>query len=132
MSWTSTRSCLKSYWWWKAEYFFCWEKNILISSYFCLIVRVGKNNVMLVCIPNPPVDPKATTSQPTPMLIRLIANKHYLVQEVKTLELFNVYLLLHFSPSFASFFSFGDLLLIITIPKEVSMLYFFFVIVISK
>jgi len=33
--------------------------------------RVGKNNVMLVCIPNPPVDPKATTSQPTPMLIRV-------------------------------------------------------------
>ena len=32
--------------------------------------RVGKNNVMLVCIPNPPVDPKADASVPCPMLIR--------------------------------------------------------------
>ena len=32
--------------------------------------RVGKNNVMLVCVPNPPVDPKADASVPCPMLIR--------------------------------------------------------------
>jgi len=32
--------------------------------------RVGKNNVMLVCVPNPPIDPK-TPSVPTPMLFRV-------------------------------------------------------------
>lgn len=32
--------------------------------------RVGKNNVMMVCIPNPPIDPKAAPA-PTPMLIRV-------------------------------------------------------------
>jgi nuclear pore complex protein Nup50 len=32
--------------------------------------RIGKNNVMLVCIPNPPIDPK-TPPVPTPMLLRV-------------------------------------------------------------
>ncbi|KZS11118.1 Nuclear pore complex protein Nup50 [Daphnia magna] len=32
--------------------------------------RVGKNNVMFVCIPNPPIDPK-TPPAPTPMLLRV-------------------------------------------------------------
>lgn len=32
--------------------------------------RIGKNNVMLVCIPNPPIDPK-TPPAPTPMLLRV-------------------------------------------------------------
>lgn len=32
--------------------------------------RVGKNNVMLVCIPNPPIDPKVAPV-PTPMLLRV-------------------------------------------------------------
>ena len=43
--------------------------NILLSSHIPT-TRVGKNNVMLVCVPNPPVDPKADTSAPCPMLIR--------------------------------------------------------------
>ena len=43
--------------------------NILLSSQIPT-TRVGKNNVMLVCVPNPPVDPKADTSAPCPMLIR--------------------------------------------------------------
>merc|ERR1719383_166787 len=33
--------------------------------------RVGKNNVMMVCVPNPPIDPKATSNEPTSMLIRV-------------------------------------------------------------
>jgi len=34
--------------------------------------RVGKNNVMLVCVPNPPLETKSDdTSGPTPMLIRV-------------------------------------------------------------
>lgn len=32
--------------------------------------RVGKNNVMMVCVPNPPIDPK-TAPAPTPMLLRV-------------------------------------------------------------
>ena len=44
--------------------------NILLSSQIPT-TRVGKNNVMLVCVPNPPVDPKATEpATPCPMLIR--------------------------------------------------------------
>ena len=43
--------------------------NILLSPGMAT-TRVGKNNVMLVCIPNPPVDPKADSSEPCPMLIR--------------------------------------------------------------
>lgn len=34
------------------------------------IVKQGKNNVMIVCIPNPPIDPK-TPPAPTPMLLRV-------------------------------------------------------------
>ena len=44
--------------------------NILLSSQIPT-TRVGKNNVMLVCVPNPPVDPKqAEPAAPCPMLIR--------------------------------------------------------------
>lgn len=32
--------------------------------------RVGKNNVMVVCVPNPPVDDK-NASSPVPLLIRV-------------------------------------------------------------
>ena len=32
--------------------------------------RMGKNNVMVVCVPNPPVDDK-NASTPVPMLIRV-------------------------------------------------------------
>lgn len=45
--------------------------NILLSSQIPT-TRVGKNNVMLVCVPNPPVDPKqAEPAAPCPMLIRV-------------------------------------------------------------
>eukprot|EP00090_Calanus_glacialis_P025265 TRINITY_DN3941_c0_g1_i1.p1 TRINITY_DN3941_c0_g1~~TRINITY_DN3941_c0_g1_i1.p1 ORF type:complete len:750 (-),score=306.61 TRINITY_DN3941_c0_g1_i1:63-2312(-) len=44
--------------------------NILLNPQIPT-TRVGKNNVMLVCIPNPPVDPKADSSAPCPMLIRV-------------------------------------------------------------
>jgi len=44
--------------------------NILLSPQIPT-TRVGKNNVMLVCVPNPPVDPKADTSAPCPMLLRV-------------------------------------------------------------
>ncbi|KAK7098645.1 nuclear pore complex protein Nup50-like [Littorina saxatilis] len=33
--------------------------------------RQGKNNVFLVCTPNPPLDPKNTSTDPVPMLIRV-------------------------------------------------------------
>lgn len=36
-----------------------------------LASRVGKNNVALVCIPNPPIDPKDDPSQTVMMLIRV-------------------------------------------------------------
>ncbi|MGH0153216.1 UNVERIFIED_CONTAM: hypothetical protein FKN15_061220 [Acipenser sinensis] len=43
--------------------------NILVqSSMPC--TRMGKNNVMVVCVPNPPVDEKSPTT-PVPMLIRV-------------------------------------------------------------
>jgi len=32
--------------------------------------RVGKNNVMLICLPNPPIDPKADP-EPVTFLIRV-------------------------------------------------------------
>jgi len=33
--------------------------------------RRGKKDVMIVCVPNPPIDPKATEQTPIPMLIRV-------------------------------------------------------------
>lgn len=33
--------------------------------------RQGKNNVSMVCVPNPPIDPKSTESKPVSMLIRV-------------------------------------------------------------
>lgn len=43
--------------------------NIIVqSSMPCS--RVGKNNVMVICVPNPPVDDKNPTS-PVPLLIRV-------------------------------------------------------------
>jgi len=44
--------------------------NILLNPQIPT-TRVGKNNVMLVCVPNPPVDPKADSSAPCPMLLRV-------------------------------------------------------------
>ena len=44
--------------------------NILLSPSMPM-KRQGKNNVFLVCVPNPPIDPKKTSSDPTPMLIRV-------------------------------------------------------------
>jgi len=44
--------------------------NILLSPSIPT-TRVGKNNVMLVCVPNPPVDPKSDSSEPCPMLLRV-------------------------------------------------------------
>jgi len=44
--------------------------NILLSSSMPT-TRMGKNNVMLVCVPNPPVDPKSDSAEPCPMLIRV-------------------------------------------------------------
>ena len=43
--------------------------NILLSSQMAT-TRVGKNNVMIVCVPNPPIDPKVESSEPCPMLLR--------------------------------------------------------------
>ncbi|KAI3366394.1 hypothetical protein L3Q82_000451 [Scortum barcoo] len=44
--------------------------NIIVqSSMPC--TRVGKNNVMVVCVPNPPVDEKNPASGPVPLLIRV-------------------------------------------------------------
>jgi hypothetical protein len=40
--------------------------------YLNLYCRVGKNNVMLICVPNPPVDPKADAAAPVSMLFRYI------------------------------------------------------------
>lgn len=43
--------------------------NVLVpSSMPC--TRVGKNNVMVVCVPNPPVDDK-NPSAPVPLLVRV-------------------------------------------------------------
>jgi len=48
--------------------------NIILSSGIPT-TRVGKNNVMLVCVPNPPVDPKSESTEPCPMLIRVKATE---------------------------------------------------------
>jgi len=48
--------------------------NILLNIFLnpqITTQRVGKNNVMLVCVPNPPIDPKNPSSVPTPMLLRV-------------------------------------------------------------
>ena len=45
----------------------------LIFKWYLKIVnlfRVGKNNVMLVCVPNPPINPKEGGNEPVGMLIR--------------------------------------------------------------
>ena len=42
--------------------------NVLVSSATAL-ERVGKNNLMLVTVPNPPIDPKAEPA-PVPFLVR--------------------------------------------------------------
>jgi len=47
--------------------------NILLNIFLSPQIttqRVGKNNVMFVCVPNPPIDPKIP-SAPTPMLLRV-------------------------------------------------------------
>ncbi|XP_050408626.1 nuclear pore complex protein Nup50 [Patella vulgata] len=44
--------------------------NIMLSSAIPT-KRQGKNNIFIVCIPNPPIDPKDTSNTPTPMLIRV-------------------------------------------------------------
>lgn len=51
------------------------------------ISRVGKNNVMVVCVPNPPVDDK-NPSRPVPLLIRVKASEdadelHKILEEKK-------------------------------------------------
>lgn len=33
--------------------------------------RQGKNNVSLICVPNPPINPKDDPATPVPMLIRV-------------------------------------------------------------
>ena len=35
------------------------------------VSRQGKNNVTVICIPNPQIDPKMDSSIPVPMLIRV-------------------------------------------------------------
>ena len=35
------------------------------------LTKQGKNNVFLVCVPNPPINPKADSKAPVPMLIRV-------------------------------------------------------------
>ncbi|XP_013396012.1 nuclear pore complex protein Nup50 [Lingula anatina] len=44
--------------------------NIMLTSSMP-VRRQGKNNVTMMCIPNPPIDPKVTDSKPTMMLIRV-------------------------------------------------------------
>lgn len=44
--------------------------NIMLSASVPL-QKQGKNNVSMVCVPNPPIDPKADTQKPVPMLIRV-------------------------------------------------------------
>lgn len=43
--------------------------NIIVQSSMPFS-RLGKNNVMVVCVPNPPVDDK-NPSSPVPLLIRV-------------------------------------------------------------
>lgn len=35
------------------------------------VSRQGKNHVSLMCVPNPPIDPKDTSDKPTGMLIKV-------------------------------------------------------------
>ncbi|KAL8618984.1 hypothetical protein ACOMHN_018367 [Nucella lapillus] len=44
--------------------------NILLSSTIPT-KRQGKNNVFIVCVPNPPINAKEPSSEPTPMLLRV-------------------------------------------------------------
>jgi len=44
--------------------------------------RVGKNNVMLVCVPNPPINPKDSGNEPVGMLIRVKGSED--ADELKT------------------------------------------------
>ncbi|CAG2187569.1 NPAP60 [Mytilus edulis] len=44
--------------------------NIILSPSIPL-KRQGKNNVSMICVPNPPVDKKADPSKPVPMMIRV-------------------------------------------------------------
>ena len=44
--------------------------NILLSPSMPT-KRQGKNNVFLVCVPNPPINTKEPSTDPTPMLIRV-------------------------------------------------------------
>lgn len=51
----------------------CFIGNILLNIMVSPTMpcsRTGKNNVMVVCVPNPPVDDKNPTT-PVPMLIRI-------------------------------------------------------------
>lgn len=43
--------------------------NILVQASIP-VTRVGRNNVMLLCVPNPPVDEKSPAS-PVPLLVRV-------------------------------------------------------------
>ena len=48
--------------------------NILLNIFLnpqITTQRIGKNNVMIVCVPNPPIDPKNPSSVPMPMLLRV-------------------------------------------------------------
>ena len=52
----------------------CFAGNIILNiilSPSIPLKRQGKNNVSMVCVPNPPVDKKADPSKPVPMLIRV-------------------------------------------------------------
>lgn len=44
--------------------------NIVINSSMPS-QRMGKNNVLIVCVPNPPIDPQSTNKTPVTMLIRV-------------------------------------------------------------
>ncbi|KAH9502716.1 Nuclear pore complex protein Nup50 [Bulinus truncatus] len=44
--------------------------NILLSSSMP-VNKQGKNNIVLVCIPNPPIDMKGDNTTPVPMLVRV-------------------------------------------------------------
>ncbi|XP_041365239.1 nuclear pore complex protein Nup50-like isoform X2 [Gigantopelta aegis] len=48
--------------------------NIMLNIFLTCDIPVkkqGKNNVSFVCLPNPPIDPKADAKVPVPMLIRV-------------------------------------------------------------
>uniref|UniRef100_A0A2P2HY03 Nuclear pore complex protein Nup50-like n=1 Tax=Hirondellea gigas TaxID=1518452 RepID=A0A2P2HY03_9CRUS len=44
--------------------------NIVLNSSLPTM-RTGKNNVLIVCVPNPPIDPKVESNTPVTMLIRV-------------------------------------------------------------